>query len=133
MDIRDHHTLDEPQRLAKAVPQRRTWLRYQAVILARQGRSAPDIARALGCSRRAVQAWVARYNRGGAPALYERPHPGRPPRLAGPELQRFEERLEAGLRPEDGVCTLRGCDLRRILEQESGVTLGRQVVYDLLR
>ena len=132
MYVQDHHTLDELQHLAKAIPQKRVWLRFQAVILALQGRSAPDIARALGCCRRAVQAWVARYNCGGAPALYERPHPGRPPRLAGPELQRFEERLEAGPRPEDGVCTLRGCDLRRILEQEFGVALGRQAVYDLL-
>jgi transposase len=130
--VQDHHTLDELQHLAKAIPQKRIWLRFQAVILALQGRSAPDIARALGCSRRAVQTWVARYNRGGVPALHERPHPGRPPRLAGPELLRFEERLEAGPRPDDGVCTLRGCDLRRILEQEFGVALGRQAIYNLL-
>ena len=34
--------------------------------------------------------------------------------------------------PEDGVCTLRIPDLRRILQQEYGVTLGRQAVYDLV-
>jgi transposase len=130
--VHDHHTLDELQHLAKAILKKRIWLRFQAVILALQGGSAPDIARVLGCSRRAVQAWVARYNRGGVPALHERPHPGRPPRLTGPELRRFEERLEAGPQPEDGVCTLRGRDLRRILKQEFGVTLGRQAVYDLL-
>jgi transposase len=130
--VQDHHTLDELQHLAKAIPQKRISLRFQAVILTLQNRSAPDIARALGCSRRAVQSWVARYNRGGVPALHERPHPGRPPRLAGTELRRFEERLEAGPRPEDGVCTLRGGDLRRILEQEFGVALGRQAVYNLL-
>jgi transposase len=130
--VQDHHTVDELQQLAKALPRKRVWLRFQAVILALQGRSAPDIAEALGCSRRAVQAWVARYNCGGVPALHERPHPGRPPRLAGPELRRFEERLEAGPRPEDGVCTWRGRDLRRFLEQEFGVTLRRQAAYDLL-
>src|SRR5262249_20602101 len=34
--------------------------------------------------------------------------------------------------PEDGTCTLRGSDARRILRDEFGVTLGRQAVYDLL-
>jgi transposase len=105
---------------------------YQAVILAAQGRSAAGIALALGCSVRAVQDWVARYNRGGPEALRERPHPGRPPRLAGAELARFRERLEAGPTPEDGICTFYGPDLRRILEREFGVTLGLQAVYDLL-
>ena len=132
MFVQDHHSLEELQQLTKALTQKRIWLRYQAVVLAKQGRSAPEIAHALGCSRRAAQSWVAKYNRGGVQALDERPHTGRPPRLAGPELQRFRERLEAGPTPEDGVCTLRGRDLRRILEQEFGVTLGRQAMYDLL-
>ena len=35
-------------------------------------------------------------------------------------------------KPEDGTCTLRGSDARRILRDEFGVTLGRQAVYDLL-
>ena len=60
-----------------------------------QGHAAPAIARALGCSRRAVQAWVGRYNQGGLAALQERPHTGRPPRLAGPDLLRFQARLDS--------------------------------------
>src|SRR3954471_23272851 len=32
----------------------------------------------------------AKFNRSGPEALPERPHPGRPPRLSGPELLRFE-------------------------------------------
>src|SRR4051812_47005805 len=132
MFVHDHHTLDELQRLTKTLTKKRIWLRHQAVILAKQGQSAPAIARALGCSRRAVQAWVARYNQGGVPALQERPHTGRPPRLAEPDVLRFRARLEAGPQPEDGTCTFRCQDLRRILEEEFGVTLGRQAVYDLL-
>lgn len=61
-----------------------------------------------------------------------KPHPGRPPRLAGPEPERFRARFEAGPTPEDGVCTLYGPDLRRILGREFGVPLGLQAVYDLL-
>jgi putative transposase len=132
MFVQDHHTLEELLRLTKAVTKKRIWLRHQTVVLALQGHSAPAIAQALGCSRRAVQTWVARYNQGGVSALQERPHTGRPPRLAGPDLLRFQARLEAGPQPEDGVCTLRCRDLRRILEEEFGVTLSPQAIYDLL-
>jgi transposase len=132
LHVHDHLPLDELQRLAKTIVEKRVWLRYQAVILAAQGRSAAGVALALGGSVRAVQGWVARYNRGGPEALHERPHTGRPPRLAGPELARFRERLEAGPTPEDGICTFYGPDLRRILEREFGVLLGLQAVYDLL-
>jgi transposase len=132
MFVQDHHTLEELQQRTKALTKKRIWLRHQAVVLAKQGHSAPEIAQVLGCSRRAVQTWVAQYNQGGVPALQERPHTGRPPRLAGPDLLRFQERLEAGPTPEDGVCTLRCQDLRRILEEEFGVRLRRQAVYDLL-
>ena len=63
----------------------------------------------------AVQAWVGRYNQGGLAALQERPHTGRPPRLAAADVPRFRDRLEAGPTPADGVCTFRCQDLRRIL------------------
>ena len=132
MFVQNHHTLEELQQLTKALTKKRIWLRYHAVVLAQQGHSAPEIARALGCSRRAVQTWVAQYNQGGVPALQERPHTGRPPRLAGPDLLRFQARLEAGPKPEDGVCTFRCQDLCRILEEEFGVTLRRQAMDDLL-
>ena len=132
MHVENHQTLEELQRLTKPLAQKRIWLRHQAVVLAMQGQPAPAIARALGCSRRAVQAWVARYNRGGVAALQERPHTGRPPRLAEADVPRCRARLEAGPTPEDGVCTFRCQDLRRILQEEFGVTLRRQAVYDLL-
>jgi putative transposase len=132
MHVHDHLSLDELQRLAKSITGKRVWLRYQAIILALQGRSATEVAQALGCSVRAVQTWVARYNQGGPQALAERPHTGRPPRLAGPELLRFQERLEAGPTPEDGIGTFYGRDLQRILEHEFGVLMSLQAVYDLL-
>ena len=69
---------------------------------------------------------------GGLAALQERPHTGRPPRLAAADVPRFRDRLEAGPTPEDGVCTFRCQDVRRILEEEFGVKLRRQAIYDLL-
>ncbi len=47
-------------------------------------------------------------------------------------MPRFRDRLEAGPTPEDGVCTFRCQDVRRILEEEFGVSLRRQAIYDLL-
>ena len=83
MHAHDHLPLDDLQRIAKTITRKRVWVRYQAVILATQGRSAAAIAQALGCSGRAVQKWIARYNQGGPQALNERPHTGRRPRLPG--------------------------------------------------
>jgi transposase len=68
MFVQDHHSLEELQQLTKALAKKRIWLRYQAVVLAKQGHSAPDIAYTLSCSRRAVQTWIAKYNHGGVQA-----------------------------------------------------------------
>lgn len=132
MQVHEHLPLEELQRLAKAIPAKRLWKRYQAIILAAQGHHSAEIAQSLEWSRRSVQAWIKQYNEGGPDALKEQPHTGRPPRLSGPELDRFRQRLEAGPTPEDGLATFYGPDLRRILEEEFGVVLGLQAVYDLL-
>ena len=61
MHVADHLPLDELRTLADAAAQTRRFLRVRAVILACEGRTAPEVAAALGCSRRAAQGWVARY------------------------------------------------------------------------
>jgi transposase len=132
MFVADYHTLQQLQDLAQAIPQKRLWRRVQAVLLAKQGRTAEDIAQTLGCSLRAVKNWVAQYNRGDIAALHERSRSGRPPRLDQQEYPRLKQRLDAPPRPEDGVCTLRGRDVQHILAQEFGVAMCLQAVYDLL-
>jgi transposase len=132
MYVADHDSLERLQEAAQQGRKTRTWHRVQAVVLARQGDTAPDIARALGVSRRAVQTWVAAYNRGGLGALPDRPHPGRAPILPRAEEDRFLERIDAPPRPEDGVCALRGVDIRRILEEEFNARYSLDGVYKLL-
>jgi hypothetical protein len=44
MFVADHHTLEQLQDLAQAMPQQRLWRRVHAVILAQQGRTAQDSA-----------------------------------------------------------------------------------------
>ena len=132
MYVENHHTTEQLQDLARDIREQRLWRRFQAVILAKQGRAAAEIAEVLGCSLRAVKNWVAQYNRGGAAALRERPRSGRP-RLLDPEhYPRLKRRLDEPPRPEDGTCVLRGADVQRILRQEFGAAMGRQAVYDLL-
>ena len=132
MFVADHHRLEELQQLTRALPQKRIWRRAQAVVLAKQGRTAQDIATALGCSLKAVKNWVAQYNTGGIEALHERPRSGRPPRLDPAHYPRLKQRLVEPPRPEDGACALRGRDIQRILEREFGVLMSLQAVYDLL-
>jgi len=132
MHIVDHDPLDRLQGAAKGYRNTRTWPRVQAVILAKQGDSAAQIARALGASRRAVQAWAAAYNRGGLEALPDRPHPGRAPILPRDQEDRFRRRIDSPPRPEDGACELRGADIRRILEQEFAARYTLDGVYKLL-
>lgn len=50
MHVHDHLTLEELQRLTQSIQGTRHWKRYQAVVLAIQGRPAVDIARCLDCS-----------------------------------------------------------------------------------
>src|SRR3954453_8986489 len=131
MYVEDRDSLERLHEAAKQFRNTRTWPRVQAVSLAKRGDTAPQIARALGVSRRAVQAWVAAYNRGGLEALPDRPHPGRAPTLPRAEEGRFLERIDAPPRPEDGVCALRGADIRRILEQEVPARYSLDGVYKL--
>src|SRR3982750_4484246 len=132
MHVEDRDSLESLQEAAKLDRKTRAWPRVQAIVLAKQGDTAPKIARALGVSRRAVQTWVAAYNRGGVEALPDRSHPGRAPILPRTEEGRFLERIDAPPSPEDGVCALRGVDIRRILEQEFGARYSLDGVYKLL-
>jgi transposase len=133
MFVADHHTIEQLQELTQAIPSKRVWRRAQAVVLAKQGRTARDIADSLGCSLKVVKNWVALYNTGGIEALHDRARSGRPPLLDPTQYPDLKQRLNAPPRPEDGICALRGTDVRQILEREFGVLMSLQSVYDLLR
>jgi putative transposase len=126
---------DDLQRLEELMDQERDALRrdrYRAVRLALQGEKTVDIGDRLDRSRRSVQDWVYAYRDGGIDAIQPRPRPGRKPKLPRERESELKARLDAGPRPEDGVCTLRGKDVVRILEAEFGVKYSLDGVYDLL-
>lgn len=132
MHVADHLALDALLGLADAASDKRRFVRIRAVLLAAQGRTAPQIAQALGYSRRAVQGWVARYNAEGSDCFGDRPRPGQPTHLPPAQVERLRRRIDAGPAPGDGVCTLRARELRSILDAEFGVAYSMPGVYALL-
>jgi transposase len=132
MEVAKHLSIDELNALSAKQSDKRLFVRLRVVVLAREGKTAEAIASALGVSRSAVQRWVVRYNADGVDGLADRPRPGQPKLLADDAVDRFRERIEAGPRAEDGVCTLRGSDIQAILEREFGVIHSISGVYALL-
>lgn len=132
MHVEAHHPIEQLQRLSKAQKHARMRIRLQAIVLAREGKTAPQIAVALGAARRAVQEWVARYNRDGIDGLIEGTRTGKPPKLARDRHEQLKRRLDAGALKTDGVCTLRAADVKRILENEFNVVYSLKGVYKLL-
>jgi transposase len=132
MDVVDRVCLQELNTLATKETNKRRFIRIRTVILAREGGTAVAIAAALGTSRRAVQRAVARYNAEGLDGFDDRPRPGQPRKLSDDQIDRFRQRIEAGPTSKDGVCSLRGKEIRSILEHEFGVVYSMPGVYVLL-
>lgn len=106
--------------------------RYRAVSLALEGKEAAEIAQAVGRARRSVQDWAYSYRDGGIDAIQPARRKGREPKLSRQREAELRARLDAGPRPEDGVCTLRGKDVVRILEREFLVKYTLAGAYELL-
>jgi transposase len=132
MHVESHDTPEALADLVRSETRARVARRLMAVRLALFGRAAAAIAAEVLLSERQVYAWVARYNDGGAGALADLPGRGRKGPLSPGEEERLKDRLRAGPTEADGVCTLRGEDVRRILRDEFGVVRSLQATYDLL-
>jgi transposase len=132
MEVKPRLALDELKRLERAVKDAGQAKRLRTVILAMEGWTAPAIAMAVGLSRRVCQQWVYRFNAQGLAGLEDQ-RGRRPASPLTPEQEaEFRRRLDAGPTAEDGVCSLRGADVRRLLQQEFGVQRSLAGVYHLL-
>jgi transposase len=112
--------------------------RSRAVLLALEGREKIDIARTLSRSKSFVENWVYAYRDAPDPAraldaLRPRKQPGLTPRLAREREREFLRRVDESPREGDGVCTLRGRDLQRILREEFGAAYSERGVYALMK
>jgi len=106
-------------------------IRIRAVLSVARGNHVPMVARWTSVAERAVRNWVHRYNRRGLVGLQDQ-RKGRRCRLFDSQLEKIRKRLREGARPEDGVCSLRGRDMQRILEKEFHVRYCRSSVYYFL-
>ncbi len=132
IELRRPEDLDVLKQLQRQERNAKQRDRYRVVLLALNGKTAPEIAAQLDRSRRFVQQWAYRYRDGGLAHLTERPRSGSPTKLRREDEAAFQIRIETGPSSRDGVCTLRGKDLQRILEEEFGVRYTLDGVYDLL-
>jgi len=117
----DHKTLEQ--------------LRIRAVRQVEQGAHPEDVAAALGMTRTAVYAWLAKYRHGGLDALKARPVPGRPPKLTGAQLQRLYT-LVVGNDPRQlrfAFALWTRAMVRELIGREFGVRLSEVSVGRLLR
>jgi transposase len=136
MHVVQHHAVDElrSRSLARMETDPKMVLRLHAIALAISGKTAPEVAAEVGYSRRGVQSWIQWYNRGGVEELRNQGGQGRKPTLSESEREKLKERLDGGpLNERDqGVCTLRGRDVQRILREEFGKVRCLSAVYNLL-
>ncbi|MCH8211251.1 MAG: transposase [Planctomycetes bacterium] len=134
MDVTAHQTndIDELQRRIRNTTNAKQRDRYRVILLAIRGLTTPQIMDKLDRSRGFVQRWTYVYRDHGLEAIYEQPRSGAPPKLKREDEQTFKDRLNGGPIETDGVCTLRGKNVQRILEEEFGVKYTLDGAYAVL-
>ncbi len=132
MQVEGHLSLSELKRLERCEKDADRARRLRIVILGMEGWTAPAVGMAVGLSRRVGQTWVARYNAGGLDGLEDQRGSYERITLTAEQAAELAERIEAGPRESDLVCSLRGQDLQRILASEFGVQRLLAAVYHLL-
>ena len=132
MRVVSHHTAAELRQFIRLETRGRVVRRLQAVLGALDGETAAAPGPRVQLSERVLSEWVSRYNRLGLAGLEDRPGRGRKAPLTVDQEQQLRARIRAGATADDGVCTLRGEDVRRILASEFGVVRQLQATYNLL-
>ena len=132
MRVASHHTAAELRQFIRREQRAPILRRLQAVLGALEGETAKNLVPRVHLSERIIREWVRRYNRQGLDGLENQPGRGRKKALSDEQERQLQARIRAGATEADGVCTLRGEDVRRILAEEFGVVRGLQATYNLL-
>ena len=93
--------------------------RYRAVLLALEGHQTKTIMHMLDRSKNFVQRWSYDYRDGGLDAVIAKRPTGRPSKLTDTQERQFRQRMLDGPTEDDCICSLRGQDARRIIEQDA--------------
>lgn len=115
----------------RAETKARAQLRLRALLAVATGAHVPRVAGLWHVAERALRNWVNPYNRKGLAGLRDRRR-GRRGRLGAAELAKLRARLLAEPTAADGVCRLRGVDIRRLLREEYGPAYACSSVYFFL-
>jgi transposase len=132
VSARQTDDLAELQRRIRCESKAKQRDRYRAVLLALQGEQTKTIMEKLGRSRGFVQGWVYAYRDQGLAAIRESPRSGKPPKLSADQIVILRERLDSGPDSSEGLSALRGQDVRRLLQEQFGVTYSLSGAYELL-
>lgn len=131
MYVAEHHSLQELQQQSRQQKDARLLLRIQAVGLAKQGQTAPQISQMLGVSRRQLQHWAHQYNAQGLDGLVDRRRGSNQRRLSDAQEQQIRDYLDQqAADPHGGL--RRAEDLRTWIDQQFGELYSLPGVYDLL-
>jgi transposase len=132
MRVEPWFTTDELDELIAKTKDALQRQRLRVIRWSLNGLTANEVATQTKLCRRQVQSWVRRYNQEGLAGLSDRTGRGRACPLSIEQQSKFKARLASGPTTEDQVCTLRGEDIQRILEQEFGILRKLSSVYYLL-
>ena len=123
---------EEIERLARKERDGRVRQRLWALKFIAGGEPVPDVAKRLSMGESTLRKWTHRFNAEGPEGLCDRPRSGKPSKLAVELVEDFRERVRKGAQGKDGVCALRGPDIRRILAEEYDAEYSLGGVYFLL-
>ncbi len=107
-------------------------IRILAVRYILQRHTIPQAAQIFSLSESQMRMWVHRYNRGGLEGLRNRTRSGRLSLLAGDQLERLKDCAYRIITESENLSTLRGEDIRRLLQKKFGVTYSLSGTYALL-
>jgi len=131
MYVANHLSSPELKKLAKQQSRAKLLLRLQAVILAKAGHTAPEIAKILSVTYRSIQYWIQRYNQQGLEGLKDLRRGGNQRKLTDQQEQQIKDYLDR--QADDPTAGLRrGQDLRQWIQQQFGVLYSLPGIYDLL-
>lgn len=133
MRVELYHCVSELKKLAHKEKNAKIAVRIRAVCLAVEGKTAPQVAAALGYSRRMVQNWIRSYNRKGLEGLKDNQGRGCKSRLNTDQIQWLRQRIDDGPTADDGVCVFHAADIGRIISSRFGVNYSVRQIQRLLR
>lgn len=131
MYVEDYHSQKQLRDLIKKERNSKVTLRLQAVLLAKQGKTAVEIPQLLPLSRRTVQIWVSRYNRYGLKGLEDNHTGGNSFKLTEQQKRKLTSYIDAQACDVSGGVR-RAEDLRDWIQQNMGVLYSLSGVYYLL-